>query len=348
MVLKAMIRWTTNSDIDHAMAAAESRVRDRLDERPTLEMDTILADCGFLPELRLRGAKLLDELARVMQATAGKFRHDDLLAELVRVEAHELAPEAAEALARHGRGSVIELFWYDILERLKMIADWKIVGSQVQAYLGKPPRGDEGYIELMRTFRLARFLIMFAPAVRLYAGEMLAPLVPVADADPIPPALGAFGLSGAAASERISGAIRRLIEPATVKPTRTDDAVWGASYGVVAGIALAVFSVIVSQFVEPVEFGEYRLFATSTNIALVLGCALSGAIVGVMRRVAASGLGAALTGIVAGVPFALPIYLFTSQGHAARGLTENLLYALLFEATVGIAVGLMLRKALSR
>lgn len=347
-MLKALIRWTTTSDIDHAMAAAESRVRDRLDERPTLEIDTILYDCGFVPELRLRGAKLLSELARVMQATAGKFRHDDLLAELVRVEAHELAPEAAAALARHGRGSVIELFWYDILERLKAIADWKIVGSQVQAYLGKPPRGDEGYIELIRTFRLARFLVMFAPAVRLYPGEMLAPLVPGTDADPIPPALGLFGLSGAASGERISGAIRRLIEPATVKSSRTDDALWGASYGVVAGIALAVCSVIVSQFVEPVVFGEYHLFATSTNIALVLGSALSGAIAGVMRRVAASGLGAAVTGIVAGVPFALPIYMFTSQGHAARGLTENLLYALLFEATVGIAMGLMLRKLFSR
>ena len=151
--------------IEPTLRAAESRVRERLGQRSTLEISAILDACLIPSGLRDQAGILLHALASAIQVDVGKLRHDDVLGELLRAEATELPNECADALKAHKLGSVVEVMWYEVIGKLEAVTAREAVGTQIVSFVGRLPRGEDGYIELMRTLRLARFVLLFSPAV---------------------------------------------------------------------------------------------------------------------------------------------------------------------------------------
>lgn len=156
----------TNHDLQRAVREAEGVVRRRLELRPDLEVSALLDAAQVPADLTLRAEALLHELATLLSVSAGRLRHDDILGEIVRVSASDLSIECAEALRAHHLGRHIEVYWYELVWRLQECTNPRVVAEQMKLNVGRHPRGEDGYIELMRGLRLGSFLLLFGPAMR--------------------------------------------------------------------------------------------------------------------------------------------------------------------------------------
>ena len=156
-----------SSELRAALSAAEARVVARLEQRPTLSTSEIIARMEIPDEQKDQADRLLLALSNVLGVSPGKLRHDDILAELLGVDGDELTADQAAVIRKNGSGSRIEVFWYKLFDAIQSVTDGKVVSTQVKNFVGHTPKGEDGYIDLMRSLRLARLIRLLSPAVRL-------------------------------------------------------------------------------------------------------------------------------------------------------------------------------------